>query len=43
MSKFIVSAHYRDRDSKYKWLVRQEGQKPQEAIAVSDVICVGVA
>ena len=43
MSKFIVSANYRDRDSKYKWLVREEGQKPQEAIAVLAVICVGVA
>ena len=43
MSKFIVSSNYRDRSSKYKWLVREEGQMPELAIAVLAVTCIGVA
>jgi hypothetical protein len=39
---YIVSANYRDRSSKYKWLVRPEGADPKTAIAVAAVVCIGV-
>lgn len=43
MSKYIVSANYRDRNSKFNWLVRQAGQAPEQAIACTDLRVVGVS
>jgi len=39
---YIISANYRDRQSKYKWLVRGESQKPEQAIPVKSVVATGV-
>lgn len=39
---FIVSANYRNRDSEYKWLVRHEDEKPEQAVAYKRVECGGV-
>lgn len=41
-ANYIVSANYRDRSSKYKYLVRESGQRPEAAIAVLAIVCIGV-
>lgn len=38
----IISANYRDRSRKYKWLVRDENQEPEQAIACLGVKAQGV-
>lgn len=39
---YIISANYRDRSSVNKWLVREESQKPEQAIPVKSVVATGV-
>ena len=39
---YIVSANYRDRKSSLRWLIRDAGQKPDEAQAVSAIFATGV-
>lgn len=41
MSKFVVSANYRNRNSNFKWLVRRIDEPIQDAVACKDVQCVG--
>ena len=41
MSK-IVTANYRNRDAKEKWLVRDENERPDAAIAFSTIVAKGV-
>jgi len=38
MTRKIVSANYNDRESPYRWLVRDEGQHPSEAVAFMSVV-----
>lgn len=42
MSKFVVSANYRNRNSQYKWLVRRIDEPIDRAVACEDVQCIGV-
>mgnify|MGYP003436407028 CR=1 FL=1 len=42
MSKFVVSANYRDRNSQYKWLVRRIDEPIEKAVACEIVNCSGV-
>lgn len=42
MSKFVVSANYRDRQSPYKWLVRRVDEPIDKAVACEFVRCSGV-
>lgn len=42
MSKFVVSANYRDRNSQYKWLVRRVKEPIEKAVACEIVHCSGV-
>lgn len=42
MSKFVVSANYRDRASEYKWLVRRIDEPIEKAVACQVVYCSGV-
>lgn len=42
MSKFIVSANYRDRDSEYRWLVRREDEPIENAVACKLVSATGI-
>lgn len=39
----IVSANYRDRTSKYRWLIRDESQDPRQARAFKAIDATGVA
>ncbi len=42
MSKKIISANYRDRNSELNWLVRNHDQSPEEAVAFKSVYATGV-
>jgi hypothetical protein len=42
MSKFVVSANYRNRNSNYKWLVRRIDEPIEKAVACEEVYCIGV-
>ncbi len=42
MPRMIVSANYRDRKSDLKWLIREEGQHPDQAKEVSSITATGV-
>ena len=42
MSKFVVSANYRDRQSQYKWLVRRFDEPIEKAVPCGSVSCSGV-
>ena len=42
MSKFVVSANYRDRTSPYKWLVRESGKPLDTAVACKEVVAHNV-
>lgn len=42
MAKKIISANYRNRNSAYKWLIREEGQSPEEARACKRVTATNV-
>jgi hypothetical protein len=37
----VISANYRDRDSKYRWLVRDEEHAPENAVACKGVKASG--
>jgi hypothetical protein len=39
---YIVSANYRNRYAKSRWLVRKVGQKPEEALEYKSVAAKGV-
>jgi hypothetical protein len=39
---FVVSANYRDRSSKYKWLVRREEDPIEKVVAFKEVRAEGV-
>jgi hypothetical protein len=39
---FIVARNYRDRNAEKKWLVREEKQRPEEAVEVSHVLLSGL-
>jgi hypothetical protein len=42
MSKFVVSANYRDRSSSYRWLVRRYDEPIEKAVACKRVVAKGV-
>lgn len=42
MARKIISANYRDRESPFRWLVRDEGQPAAEAVPCKSVEAVGV-
>lgn len=39
---YVISANYRDRSSKYRWLIRELGQDPSAALACKSVKAKGV-
>jgi hypothetical protein len=42
MMKYVISANYRDKDSPFKWLVREEGVAPENAVPHKIVRAKGV-
>ncbi len=39
---YIVSANYRDRNSRYRWLIRRENEELSKAVAYQSVTATGV-